>query len=129
MLKVTELLIKGYVMKGTWLFSAVLIITLAGCQQSEQSQNSGISRRDRLLANENMNIRNELTDCQKEVKRQQELLTQCQQEKEEIGQQANENVSWLMEELPGDLQKEINRLTKENEQLKAEIVSLGGQLP
>jgi hypothetical protein len=171
-------------MKRIRLFLTVsIIMALAGCQQSEQKQNSGISRRDRLVANENMNLKNELARCRSEkeeqgklleqcqqkpdlenelaqcrseiekqekqleqylreldlkdeparcrrkIEQQKELLEQCRQEKAEIEQQNGETVGWLMNDLPKDLLKEVERLTKENEQLRNEVIRLGGQLP
>ena len=171
-------------MKKIRLFLVVsIVVVLAGCQQSEQKQNSSISRRDRLVANENINLKNELvgcrnekeeqgklleqcqqkpdlkdelTQCQSEIEKQEkqleqylreldlkdeparcrrkieqqkERLEQCRQEKAKIEQQNSETIEWLMNELPKDLLKDIERFTKENEQLRAEIVRLGGQLP
>ncbi len=116
-------------MKKIRLFLVVsIVVVLAGCQQSEQKQDSSISRRDRLVANENINLKNELTRCQKEIEKQQNLLQQCKQEKAKIEQQDGETIEWLMNELPKDLLKDVELLTKENEQLRAEIVRLGGQL-
>ena len=77
----TELLIKGQVMKKAVCVLAVsLIVIFAGCQQSQEKQTAGISRKDRLLANENMNLKNELARCRDEIEKQKKLLEQCHQE-------------------------------------------------
>jgi uncharacterized protein YlxW (UPF0749 family) len=103
--------------------SSVLVI-FAGCQQSQQKQTSDISRKDRLVANENMGLKDELAQCQKEIETQQNLVKQCRQEKETAEQQAGENIKWLMDELPTDLLKQVETLTKENEELSKKIEEL-----
>ena len=146
--------IKGQVMKKLGRILAVsLIVVFTGCQQSQQKQTTEISRRDRLVGNENLNLKNELAHRQNEIENQKGLVEQCRQEKEKVSQQAdeaykllieeeeklreqcrqekekiiediNDTAKWIMDELPLDLLKENTRLTEENEKLTARIAEL-----
>ena len=108
---------------------ASLIVIFAGCEQSQQKQTSDVSRKDRLIANENLSLKNELAQCHSEIEKQQNLLQQCRQEKEKITQETGDTAKWLMDELPQDLLNQVEQLTQENEQLKAEIASHKAQTP
>lgn len=114
--------------KNRLLLVMSILILSAGCQESGQQQNSGISRKDRLIADENISLKNELARCRGEVEKQQNLLSQCEQVKAQIEEQSRESVEWLMNELPNDLVKSVERLTEENEKLRARILRLGGTL-
>jgi hypothetical protein len=107
---------------------ASLVVIFAGCEQSQQKQTVDISRRDRLVANENLNLKNELAQCrsesQSEIEKQRNLVEQCRQEKEEIERQANENARWLLDKLPQSLLDDSATLSEENEKLTARIIEL-----
>jgi DNA anti-recombination protein RmuC len=161
----------------------LIIIIFSGCQQSQQKQGSGISRKDRLIANENMELKGELARCRNEIEKQKKLLEQyqqkpdlknelaecrgeiekqkklleqyrreidlkdeparcrdkiekqrrlleqCQQEKEQIAQGTGETEKWLRDELPQNLLEQVEQLTQENEQLKAELARFQVQPP
>jgi len=109
---------------GIVLAVSFILAVFAGCQQSEQKQTSGISRKDRLVANENIGLKDELAQCRKEIENQQNLVEQCRQEKETSEQQAGETVKWLLDELPADLLKQVETLTKENEELSKKLEEL-----
>jgi len=110
------------------ILAASLIIIFAGCEQSQQKQTTGISRKDRLVANENLGLKNELAQCRSEsrseIEKQRNLVEQCRQEKEEIERQANENARWLLDELPQNLLDDSAKLSEENERLAARIIEL-----
>lgn len=106
-----------------------LIVIFAGCEQSQQKQTSDVSRKDRLIANENLSLKNELAQYRSEIEKQQNLLQQCQQEKEKTTQDAGDTAKWLMDELPQDLLNQVEQLAQENEQLKAEIAGHKAQTP
>ncbi len=101
-----------------------LIVIFAGCQQSQQKQTTNISRRDRLIANENLNLKNELAQCRGVIEKQQNLLKECRQEKEKTEQQAGDTARWLMDELPQSLLDDSAKLSEENEKLTARIIEL-----
>jgi len=107
---------------------ASLVVIFAGCEQSQQKQTTGISRKDRLVANENLGLKNELAQCRSEsrseIEKQRNLVEQCRQEKEEIERQANENARWLLDELPQNLLDDSAKLSEENERLAARIIEL-----
>jgi cysteinyl-tRNA synthetase len=84
--------------KPGWILVASLIVIFAGCQQSQQKQTTDISRKDRLVASENLNLKNELAQCRSKIEKQKELLDQCRQEKERISQQADEKSKKFIEE-------------------------------
>ena len=120
-----ELLIKGQVMKKAVCILAVLLIVIfAGCQQSQEKQTTGVSRKDRLVANENLDLKNEITRCQAEIEKQKNLVSQCENEKEEMDRQANETMKWLLDELPKDLLNDASKLSEENANLTAKIAEL-----
>jgi uncharacterized protein YlxW (UPF0749 family) len=120
-----ELLIKGQVMKKAVCILAVsLIVIFAGCQQSQEKQTIGVSRKDRLVANENLDLKNEITRCQQEIERQKALVLQCEKEKEDLDKQCNDNAKWLMDELPKDLLNDASKLSEENANLTAKIAEL-----
>lgn len=107
---------------------ASLVVIFAGCEQSQQKETTGISRRDRLVANENLGLKKELAQCrsesQSEIEKQRNLVEQCRQEKEEIERQANENARWLLDGLPQSLLDDSATLSEENEKLTARIIEL-----
>jgi len=107
---------------------ASLVVIFAGCEQSQQKETTGISRRDRLVANENLGLKKELAQCrsesQSEIEKQRNLVEQCRQEKEEIERQANENARWLLDELPQSLLDDSATLSEENQKLTARIIEL-----
>jgi hypothetical protein len=160
-----------------------IIMIFLGCQQSQQKQGSGISRKDRLIGNENLELKSELARCRNEIEKQKKLLEQCQQkpdlkdeltqcrseiekqkklleqylreldlkdeparcrhkiakqkqlleqcqhEKQKIEQETGNTVELLMDKLPQDLLKQVEQLTQENEQLKAELARFQVQPP
>ena len=103
-----------------------LIIVLAGCEQAQKNQSANASRKDRLIANENIGLRNEIGQYKSEIEKQKKLVQDCQEEKAKSEEQAGENIKWLLDDLPADLLKQIEALTAENEQLKTEIEKLKG---
>jgi chromosome segregation ATPase len=179
--------------KTGWILAVLIIPIMAGCQQAQQQNTADISRKDRLLADENMRLRSELVQCQNKLKkqekmleqyrqenkemtqkadnavgenqslkreaaqyrseiekqkqlleqyqqmldskddpalcrnkieRQKKLLAKCRQENERIQIEAGQTSKFLMEQLPAEMMKEVERLTQENEQLKARIEEL-----
>ncbi len=114
------------------ILAVLLVVILAGCQQSQcrkaspsgQKQAAGISRRDRLVANENLGLKNELAQCRSEVENQKNLVEQCRRENDKVSQQSDKTTKWLMDELPRDLLNDAARLSQENTKLTAKIIEL-----
>ena len=103
---------------------ASLVIIFAGCEQSQQKETTGISRRDRLVANENLGLKKELAQCRGETEKQQNLLRQCEEEKGKIEQEAGDTEKWLLDKLPQSLLDDSVTLSEENEKLTARIIEL-----
>jgi uncharacterized protein YlxW (UPF0749 family) len=103
---------------------ASLVIIFAGCEQSQQKETTGISRRDRLVANENLGLKKELAQCRGETEKQQNLLRQCEEEKGKIEQEAGDTEKWLLDKLPQSLLDDSATLSEENEKLTARIIEL-----
>ncbi|MBU1259729.1 MAG: hypothetical protein KJ757_02440 [Planctomycetes bacterium] len=110
--------------KTGWILAILIIPIMTGCQPAQQQKTADISRKDRLVANENLNLKNQLKQCQKEIEKQKTLLEQCRRENLKIQTDAGSTATFLMDQLPKDLMEEVERLTQENERLKAEIEGL-----
>ncbi|MFA5292018.1 MAG: hypothetical protein WC496_03185 [Phycisphaerae bacterium] len=65
------------------------LVVFLGCEQAQQKKTAGISRKDRLIASENMDLTKEIAQCRSEIEKQKKLLEQCRQEKEKAFQEAN----------------------------------------
>ena len=135
----------------------LVLVAFFGCQQEQQKQTAGVSRKDRLVGYVNLGLQDELAKCQAEAENQKKLLADCQakcqsqndKECQELVQLAEEkykqdfdnrcdekyqqekkqyedNISWLLNDLPADLLKQVEDLTKENEELKQKIEQLQG---
>lgn len=112
----------------SFILSVILVVILAGCQQSQEKKTTEVSRKDRLVGNENLNLRNELKKCQEEIEKQKRLVRQCEEEKEKADQQCNENIKWLMDELPEQLLNDGVKLSEENANLLSRIADLEREL-
>ncbi|MFA6187209.1 MAG: hypothetical protein WC770_08385 [Phycisphaerae bacterium] len=69
--------------------------------------------------------------CQEQVQLAEEKYKQnfdnrCDEKYKQEKQQCEDNINWLMKDLPADLLKQVNDLTKENEELKQKIEQLQG---
>ena len=102
----------------------LLMVVFAGCQQSQEKQTAEVSRKDRLVGNENLGLRNELISCKAEIEKQKNLVRQCEDEKAKADEQYGENTKWLMDKLPKDLMNNSRRLEEENTNLQARITEL-----
>ena len=96
---------------------SLLIMCNYGCQEQNGSDSS--TKKDRLVGGENIRLKKDLQQCEKEIVKQLELLAQCQQEKIKVQQKANDSLKFLMQ-----LSSEA---TKENKLLKARITELESQ--
>lgn len=82
--------------KTGWLLAALIIPVVLGCQQAQQQKTADISRKDRLMADENMSLKNEFVQCQSQIKKQEKSIEQYRKENEgafrKAGDAANENL-------------------------------------
>ena len=93
-------------MKKTGGFLLVLLIlAVSGCQQAQQDKTAGVSRRDKLMASENLNLQGELAKCRGEIEKQQKLLEKCRSESEKQRKLA-EDQKKLSERYYGESEKQ-----------------------
>jgi len=109
----------------------VAIALGAGCQ--EQGLPSG--KKCRLIAAENVQLKKELEQCDKEIERlkklhdeeikqQEDLLTKCLQEKETWKQKAQQNIKEQVDSVLAAVVDENTKLREEIKNLKAELDEL-----
>jgi hypothetical protein len=113
--------------KRTVLFLIVVVMgmgLLCGCEEEGLSG----AKKDRLVALENMELKETLKERENEITEQKELLAGCIEEKEALEELNRQNIEIIM----GDLFKKVGegnaRLLKENEELKARVAELEEQL-
>jgi DNA repair exonuclease SbcCD ATPase subunit len=113
-----ELLLKGQVMKNTSRSLVVFIILiLLGSPQTQQNTAAETSKRDRLLADENISLTRELAQCRSEMEKQKKLLEQYQQENKKITQKAVNDTNTIRN-LENELSKCRNELINQGKQLE-----------
>lgn len=96
------------------------IALIAGCEEESKID----TKKSRLIAAENMQLKKDLEECQKEIEKQKELLEQCEQAKKDIEEQSAKNIEDLFDDIFGDVLKESQVLREENEELREEIEQL-----
>ncbi len=97
-----------------------VILLIAGCE--EQSVPS--SRVSKLVAAENIELKEEINQRDAVIERQKKQLEKCQQERETLAKQLQANTEELMGHLFENFGKDNQRLRKENTELKAQIEKL-----
>jgi len=97
---------------------ALGVLALIGCEES-----ASVSRRERLLADENQQLQQQLQACQTEVEKQKQLLAEAQKQTEQIAADSGEANIKLLKAM-GDMGKQVEALTAENTRLKAELEAL-----
>jgi predicted nuclease with TOPRIM domain len=104
------------------------VILVAGCEPEPASS----TKQERLFAAENMELKKQIADMEKKHKNElaakQLLLDKCEEEKEIFKNQVGkETIKELHNEFVNMLSEEVQRLHKENEQLKAQLEELTEQ--
>lgn len=97
--------------------SIVFVMLIAGCE--EQSLSS--AEKSRLTADENIQLRQELERCDREIKKQKGLLEECLQEKKVTEERADKGIEDMMNNVVKDILRENKELREENEKLKKEL--------
>jgi outer membrane murein-binding lipoprotein Lpp len=103
---------------------AFIMMLIAGCDEENLSN----TKKSRLIANENRQLKSELEQCQTEFKKQKVQLEQCLQKKETLEGQMNEEIGRQVSDIFtvfGDLDKEMR---EENESLKAQVEQLNARI-
>jgi cell shape-determining protein MreC len=115
--------VKGIIITA---FAVLIAMVDAGCYH-QQSQGT---KRTKLIATENMRLKKELTELEKEIKRLKQLhqeqliekqnhLNQCQKEKQAWQQKAQENIQDQVTGVLDVIMNDIRKLRQENEKLMA----------
>jgi len=103
----------------------VFVITLlAGCQEQSISD----TRKSRLIADENKQLKQQLARRDREIEKQKELLEKCLEEKKNLKTMLQGQVKNLMEGALEKVSRERAEFRKENEGLRAQIEELKKQL-
>jgi hypothetical protein len=131
---------KGMVQKMLILVvsSIIIMMWIAGCQESATGGPTD-AKKGRLVAAENIKLKNELGQRDKEIerlkqlhskeiKRQEELLVKCQEEKELWKAKADENIKEQVSEVSGTVMEQNSKLQEENADLKSQVEKLKAEL-
>jgi len=102
---------KRWTQKAVILAVGVVIMLTAGCEKENP------------LAKENMQLKEQLEQRDKEIEKQKELLVKCQQEKKVWAEQIQESIKGMRDSAIKDME-EIGRLGEENAKLKSQIEQL-----
>jgi len=105
---------------------AVVIMLVAGCE--EQQRPSTGTKKSRLIAAENIELKKQLQQRAQEIERQKTLLEQCLQEKKNLEGQTQKNIKELIGLALKNFAEESAKLRKENERLKGQIEQLKKKL-
>ena len=117
--------------KGFVLAVSVLVMSIAGCQEQELTG----TKKSRLIAAENMQLKKELEQRSQEIERlkelhdrqmkeQEELLEECLQEKDAWKEKSRQNVRNQVKGVVDAIMEQNVKLRQENEKLKAQIEEL-----
>ena len=109
----------------------VVVMLIVGCGQQEPPG----MKKSRLIAAENMQLKRELEQCNreieklrelhnKEIKKQEELLAKCVREKDSWKQKARQNVKNQVKGVFDAVMEQNAKLREENKKLKAQIEKL-----
>jgi len=121
--------------KGFVLAVSVLVISIAGCQEQEQPG----TKKSRLIAAENMQLKKELEQRSEEIERleelhdrqmkeQAELLEKCLQEKDAWKEKSRQNVRNQVKGVVDAIMEQNVKLREENKKLKEQIEELKKEL-
>ena len=117
--------------KASALVAGLVVMVIAGCGQQEPPS----VKKSRAIAAENMELRRQLerrereierlkAQHEKETKKQEKLLAQCQQEKDAWKTKAQQNIRSQVGPVLDAVMNEAARLREENTTLKAQIEAL-----
>lgn len=103
---------KRWTQKAVILAVGVVIMLIAGCEKENP------------LANENMQLKEQLEQRDKEIEKQKELLAKCLQEKEVLKENSQKNIRGQVESILVVVMEENVKLREENDKLKTQIEQL-----
>lgn len=109
----------------------VVVMSIAGCGEQEPPS----MKKSRLIAVENMQLKRELEQCNREIeklielhnresRKQEKILAECVQEKKSWKQKAQQNVRNQIKGVFDAVMEQNAKLLEENKKLKAQIEKL-----
>ena len=105
---------------GLLAVSVVIVMSIGGCEE----QNLPDTKKGRLIAAENIQLKKQLEKRDEEIKKQTELLNKCMDEKKALQKQKTEETKKVIDLAMKSINKETVKLRAENKSLKAEIEKL-----
>ena len=102
----------------------VVLMLIAGCEEQNKPQSQSPTRKDRLVAAENIQLKKDLEQRDEEIERQKTLLDKYMEENRALREDAQENTQTLLGEIMKSFAEESEKLREENEKLKAQIKEL-----
>ncbi|HEW79352.1 MAG TPA: hypothetical protein ENH34_05240 [Phycisphaerales bacterium] len=98
----------------------IMFMLIAGCEE----QNVSGTKKGRLIANENRQLKKELKQRDKEIEKQEKLLEKCLQDKKGIKERLQRNTQDQANDILAVVIEESAKLRQENERLKTQIEQL-----
>lgn len=106
------------------LVTSLTIAFMAGCEQ----QNVSNAKQERLIADENMQLKKQLEQKDTELQKQASLLEKCEKEKTFLKDRSREANRDLLEKVMGNISEREKVTRQENESLKLQVEELKKQL-
>ncbi|MHC4395972.1 MAG: hypothetical protein ACYS1A_10000 [Planctomycetota bacterium] len=101
-----------------------VVMLIAGCEEQSLSN----TKKSRLIANENRQLKQQLARRDREIEKQKGLLAKCLVEKKNLLGLSDEKIENMMGGAFGNISKQNVELQQENKKLKAQIEELKNQL-
>ncbi|MHC4790041.1 MAG: hypothetical protein ACYS8Y_01165 [Planctomycetota bacterium] len=116
--------------EATILIIGIAIVTMiGGCEEEKDASSLETNiKRSRLVAIENVQLKKELEQRDKEIEKQKELVEKCQQEKKVLKKQLDGDIQEQLDGMLTDVMDKNAELHEENEKLKVEIEQLKEEL-
>ena len=119
---------KGQTRKASVLAIGFIVILIAGCGQKEPPS----VKQSRAIAAENIELRKQVERLnqeierlkeqhEKEIKKQEKLLAQCEQDKDALKKKARQNIRSQVAPVLDTVINETAKLREENTKLKAQV--------
>jgi hypothetical protein len=109
------------------LISSLFFVFLAGCEEQQQQTTSN-PRQERLIADENMQLKNQLEQKDLEIQKRQDALDKCIAERDKLKEQSRQNMRESLEKMMGKMADKEQNIVEENKSLKAQVEELKKQL-
>jgi len=109
----------------------VFFMVIAGCEEEQKlpdTKRLPNIKRCRLIAVENVGLKKQLEQRDKEIERQKQLLEKCRQENKVLKEKSRKRIEDLLSITLGSVVEGNKKLRQQNENLKSEIENLKREL-